>query len=200
MDNTPIQLVEMSLPNGMATSARACEECTACCEIVAVEELGKPHYAKCEHCAVGCSIYEKRPASCKYFACLWKSIASPASKTIPLVEGAHRPDKIGAMFGFEIEQGVKIVDIFEVRRLNSKDAKKSIQIAEGIRKKMRADIIRYTPYGTRLAVHHAINPKYGIVQAPINRVIEINRGAYKLHIAGVTMPPNLKFAGEPTRG
>jgi hypothetical protein len=75
----------------------ACGECTACCTVMAVEEIRKPPGTKCVHLddgCVGCSIYEMRPESCRGFQCLWLQ-----------TQGTHvewpkkmRPDRCGVMF------------------------------------------------------------------------------------------------------
>ncbi len=53
--------------------SRACGECTMCCRLPGVVELSKPAGEWCKHCAIGkgCTIYEERPSSCKFFECLW---------------------------------------------------------------------------------------------------------------------------------
>lgn len=76
-------------------SGRACGECTACCRIKGVPELGKPTQRACTHlCAAGCAMYAARPTSCREYACLWRQ---------GLVEGdeRRRPDKLGVMIDFE---------------------------------------------------------------------------------------------------
>ena len=52
---------------------RACGTCSLCCKVVGVEELNKPIGAWCPHCkrANGCTIYERRPQSCRTFMCQW---------------------------------------------------------------------------------------------------------------------------------
>ncbi len=76
-------------------SGRTCGECTACCRIKGVPELGKPTQKACAHlCATGCAIYAARPASCREYACLWRQ---------GLIEGdeRRRPDRLGVMIDFE---------------------------------------------------------------------------------------------------
>ncbi len=52
---------------------RACGDCALCCKVMAIEELEKPSGSWCRHCkpGQGCLIYEKRPAECRSFNCLW---------------------------------------------------------------------------------------------------------------------------------
>lgn len=78
------------------TTPRQCGSCTQCCTILEVTELKKPQRTSCSHlCESGCSIYKKRPGSCRAFECEW--INGNLS-----VEGADpellRPDRFGLMF------------------------------------------------------------------------------------------------------
>jgi hypothetical protein len=59
----------MTVPSGN----RTCGDCTLCCKVMAIEELGKPAGAWCPHCRPGrgCLIYSDRPAECRTFSCLW---------------------------------------------------------------------------------------------------------------------------------
>ena len=54
-------------------TARACGDCTLCCKVMAIEELGKPVGRWCPHCRPGrgCHIYGNHPAECRNFNCLW---------------------------------------------------------------------------------------------------------------------------------
>lgn len=53
---------------------RPCGECQACCQAIAVHEIGKPMAATCPHqCGAGCGIYAKRPGSCRDYACAYKA-------------------------------------------------------------------------------------------------------------------------------
>ena len=78
---------------------RQCGPCTACCNVMEVEEIKKPANVTCRHVipTIGCKIYEKRPDSCRAFACEWVN----GNLTI---EGGEigpdvlRPDKFGLMF------------------------------------------------------------------------------------------------------
>lgn len=52
--------------------ARSCGDCTACCTIIGVHELGKPYYQTCKRLeGYGCSQYARRPPSCRRYRCLW---------------------------------------------------------------------------------------------------------------------------------
>ena len=52
---------------------KQCGDCSLCCKIMAIPELGKPKDVWCEHVIRkrGCGIYETRPHSCRAFKCLW---------------------------------------------------------------------------------------------------------------------------------
>ena len=75
--------------------ARACGECTACCDgwVVGVIEghemkPGTPCHFRGEHC---CSIYERRPKyPCRDFMCGWLMPESPFPEDF-------RPDRLGVM-------------------------------------------------------------------------------------------------------
>jgi hypothetical protein len=70
---------------------RACGGCTACCTVLAVDELRKPMRWACEHLACdGCRIYETRPKGCRDFDCLWLrgEICGDESR---------RPDRLGVI-------------------------------------------------------------------------------------------------------
>lgn len=76
-------------------AGRTCGECTACCTIKAVPELGKPTQAACTHlCRAQCAIYASRPASCRDYACFWRQ---------GLIDGdeRRRPDHLGVIIDHE---------------------------------------------------------------------------------------------------
>lgn len=76
-------------------AGRSCGECTACCTIKAVPELGKPTQAPCAHlCQAQCGIYASRPTSCREYACFWRQ---------GLIEGdeRRRPDQLGVLIDHE---------------------------------------------------------------------------------------------------
>ncbi|HVA46395.1 MAG TPA: hypothetical protein VNH11_08480 [Pirellulales bacterium] len=76
-------------------AGRSCGDCTACCAVKSVRELGKPSQTACRHvCQAGCGIYDRRPASCRDYACLWRQ---------GLIEGdqRRRPDQLGVLIDYE---------------------------------------------------------------------------------------------------
>jgi hypothetical protein len=54
---------------------RTCGECTLCCKLVPVAEIGKPAGKRCQHQAhhVGCRVYDtnRMPSSCRLWNCAW---------------------------------------------------------------------------------------------------------------------------------
>ena len=52
---------------------RACGECTLCCKVMGVGEIGKAQGVWCQHCEIGrgCKIYVTRPGECRTFDCVW---------------------------------------------------------------------------------------------------------------------------------
>jgi hypothetical protein len=76
-------------------AGRSCGECTACCSVKGVAELGKPAQTDCHHlCGGRCNIYPLRPKSCRDYACLWRQ---------GWIEGdeRRRPDKLGVLIDYE---------------------------------------------------------------------------------------------------
>ena len=54
------------------TQKYTCGGCTVCCDVMAVQELRKPFYTRCEHIVnQGCDIYQQRPQGCREFICSW---------------------------------------------------------------------------------------------------------------------------------
>lgn len=87
---------------------RHCGDCTACCTVLGVPEENKGRYTPCKHengavvtadgtvfgadipgVKKGCSIYDKRPKSCRDFKCMW---------LLGLVRMEERPDKTGILW------------------------------------------------------------------------------------------------------
>jgi hypothetical protein len=50
---------------------RGCGSCTLCCRVLGIGEILKPPGQNCPDCAVGegCTIYERRPRTCRDFYC-----------------------------------------------------------------------------------------------------------------------------------
>jgi hypothetical protein len=59
-------------------SGRDCGDCAACCVELAIDdpELQKPDEVPCPHLAAhGCTVYERRPHTCRTWYCGWRLIA-----------------------------------------------------------------------------------------------------------------------------
>ena len=87
---------------------RSCEDCQACCMVVGVTELEKGAWTRCTHqCARGCAIYERRPATCRGYSCLWQA---------GLLEGdeSRRPDKLGIICDLRYEGDRPVIQAWEV--------------------------------------------------------------------------------------
>jgi Fe-S-cluster containining protein len=79
-----------------AKADNSCGTCTACCDIIGVQELGKPYYARCVHLKEGCAVYPNRPGTCRGYRCIWH-LGLLGDKT------ERRPDNLGVMFQIEPE-------------------------------------------------------------------------------------------------
>lgn len=66
-----------------------CGDCTACCALFPIAELGKGLNEGCAHCDGGCTIYDTRPQSCTGFNCLYLQSSAPVEV---------RPDRCGIVF------------------------------------------------------------------------------------------------------
>jgi hypothetical protein len=106
-------------------SIRSCGACTACCDAVGVEELGKSEFTQCKHlCATGCAIYKKRPGQCRDYMCSWRALWTPNDES-------WRPDHLGVIFDvheegmgglpaircWQLRSETQILDDAQVRRM-----------------------------------------------------------------------------------
>jgi len=67
---------------------RQCSECTLCCKLLPVKELGKPSNTKCEYQGFkGCKIYNSRPGSCRKWSCSW--LTDPATSELSRPDRSH---------------------------------------------------------------------------------------------------------------
>lgn len=74
---------------------------------MAVAELKKKNFERCCHLSDRCSIYEKRPQSCRVWSCNW---------LLGLIEGdaRRRPDKLGLIFTVELRGERYLLTAYEV--------------------------------------------------------------------------------------
>jgi hypothetical protein len=72
-------------------NGRVCGECTLCCKLLPVPEIGKAAGQRCRHVRAfkGCSIYARRPGSCRAWACRWVADREGLMARLP------RPDRAG---------------------------------------------------------------------------------------------------------
>lgn len=107
---------------------RPCGDCQACCSIMAVKELQKENYTRCQHqCAGGCGVYQDRPQSCQTFDCWYRA---------GLVK--HRPDKIGVIVDYYPMQDV--ICVWEVRP-GASETKRVTRMIKSLRKTYPASLI-----------------------------------------------------------
>lgn len=83
-----------------------CGTCTACCDVIGVDTVGKPYYARCPHLdeagagdrGGACAIYTDRPHTCRQYRCLWHLGLLGARED-------RRPDRCGVIFQLEPQPG-----------------------------------------------------------------------------------------------
>lgn len=69
---------------------RRCNECTLCCKLVPVAQIGKPANTRCKaQRAKGCMLYDKPgfPSSCKTWSCIW--LINVDADDLPRPDRAH---------------------------------------------------------------------------------------------------------------
>jgi len=74
-----------------SAATRVCGECSLCCTVLRVDELGKLGGEPCPQlrdAAKGCAIYEQRPRICRAYRCMWLR---------GYLEERDRPDRLGAI-------------------------------------------------------------------------------------------------------
>ena len=76
-----------------------CGNCTLCCELPPLAEIGKKAGELCIYCEEGCNRYETRPEPCKEFECAYYQVE--------VANEALRPDRCGVMFE-KIEESLMV--------------------------------------------------------------------------------------------
>ena len=80
-----------------------CGPCTACCDVIGVDTVGKPYYARCPHLdplknGASCGVYADRPGTCREYRCAWHlGYLGPRAD--------RRPDQCGVVFQLEPQAG-----------------------------------------------------------------------------------------------
>jgi hypothetical protein len=96
---------------------RSCGDCTACCRILPVPEIDKPALTRCAHQrhGKGCSIYDKRPMSCRLWSCLW--LTDEATSDLSRPDRSHYvldpvPDYVTATYDDQPSQDWPVMQIW----------------------------------------------------------------------------------------
>ena len=86
---------------------RRCGECTLCCTVLRVDEIGKLGGEPCIHQgAAGCAIHPSRPPVCRGYRCLWLRGG---------LEEADRPDRLGAVVDLVQPDALPALHVREAR-------------------------------------------------------------------------------------
>ena len=90
---------------------RTCGGCSLCCKLLPVKEIGKPAGQRCRHqkFGKGCTIYARRPGSCRFWSCAWL--------TDKRTEAMRRPDRVHYVVDQELDFVTIDNDGEEVRKL-----------------------------------------------------------------------------------
>jgi hypothetical protein len=174
-----------------APAGNQCGECTACCDVLGIEELGKPFYSRCKHLAGGgCGIYQdpNRPVACGTFRCAWHAGI--------LGDGIdRRPDRCGLMFDINPQAVPQVLNVWEVipGALNQdrlqylikkmRDHKKVRSLRFG-----RPAVILY-PYGAKQGLRFDVSEDYAGWTPPVSPTLPIRP-------VGPQYPDQAWFAGE----
>lgn len=105
-----------SVARAVQKPGRGCGSCNACCVLMPVAELGKPHHEACAHLdgLTGCMLYAStsRPGQCRSYRCAYLNGATDA---LGIDGNQGRPDRLGVMFDVGPIDGVdRVVVAWEV--------------------------------------------------------------------------------------
>ncbi|HWB53430.1 MAG TPA: hypothetical protein VG722_04530 [Tepidisphaeraceae bacterium] len=171
-------------------SKNECGECTACCDVLAIRELGKPFYSRCQHVLLGkgCGIYAERPAPCSAFRCAW--LAGVLGESID-----RRPDKCGLMFDLSPEERPPRLAVWEtipgaLKKENLQYLIKKVREHKLVRgvKFGRPAVVLY-PYGAKSGLQFDVAEEYDDWKPPISKALQ-------LRPVGPAHPDEAWFAGE----
>jgi hypothetical protein len=82
----------MKTAEGALIPGRECGACTVCCQVPPIDDpaLTKPSGVLCVNCiSNACSIYERRPRSCRVYYCQWRYLS--------VLHEDWRPDRSGVL-------------------------------------------------------------------------------------------------------
>ncbi len=84
--------------------SRECGECSLCCTVLRVDEIGKLGGVPCRHQRAegGCAIHSRRPQICRAYRCLWLQGS---------FRDVDRPDALGAVVDLVPEGGQVVLAI-----------------------------------------------------------------------------------------
>ncbi len=127
-------------------SARTCGDCSLCCTVLRVDELGKLGGVDCVHQnrrGPGCSIHPRRPGICRAYRCLWLSGG---------LDAGDRPDHLGAVLDVVAEGPLVRLEIRESKAGCFDRSQRLAFIAEQYRESMP---VRITDVGEVLNASRA---------------------------------------------
>ena len=83
--------------------AGLCQDCTGCCIVFEVKDVGKAFGEPCKHIGktlfgTGCTIYHERPDACQKYVCLW--LDSQRRVDVPSLPENMRPDVVKCVLGW----------------------------------------------------------------------------------------------------
>ena len=140
-----------------------CGPCTACCDAIGVQSLGKPYYARCMHLkpelvGAACMIYETRPDECRKYRCAYHQ-GLLGTRT------DRRPDQNGLVVTLDLANGRWSIDFYEAKP-GAATPDRVRFIAQMIRTHKRtrhlpfSDMIRVFPFGADLPVPWTVSAEY----------------------------------------
>lgn len=107
------------------STERTCGQCSECCTVMRIEELGKPSGHRCEFVTKeGCSIYAQRPHPCRMFECLW--LMGFGAK-------GHRPDRSNVVLHVETSEKLGEVVVVNETRTGGIRTPKGKQVMKKLR-------------------------------------------------------------------
>jgi len=114
-------------------SSRRCGDCSLCCTVLRVDELGKLGGVSCRHQRAegGCAIHAARPQICRAYRCMWLKGS---------FRDADRPDALGAVVDLVPEGGQVVLAIRQSRRDVFDRSPRLREIAAEYRKSMQVRI------------------------------------------------------------